>query len=184
LQPRRELRPTQTRHDDVGDEQRNRLLALFADEQRLAAVGRLDHVIAEPAQDLARQPANALIVLGDQDGLIPSPSIHRDRQLDVGHDFVDAWQIDLKRRSPPELAVDPYPAAALLDDAVDHREPQTGPFARLLRGEERLEDERHVLRADSMAGIAKCQQHVLAWPERGMALDVDLVYRDVARFDR
>ncbi len=43
----------------------------------------------------------------------------------------------------PDLAFDRDVAAALLDDAVDHRQAEAGALARLLGGEEGLEDLRH-----------------------------------------
>ena len=51
-------------------------------------------------------------------------------------------QIDVERRAVTELAVDADGAAAARHDAVDGRQPQAGALARLLRGEERLEQTR------------------------------------------
>ena len=54
--------------------------------------------------------------------------------------MLDAGQVDLERRARPDLAVHADVPAGLLDDAVDSGQPQPGPLARPLGGEERLED--------------------------------------------
>src|SRR5262249_34591034 len=53
---------------------------------------------------------------------------------------VDAREADVEGRAEPGLRDDPDVAAALLDDPVHGREPETRALSDVLRGEERLED--------------------------------------------
>src|SRR6188768_4090913 len=53
---------------------------------------------------------------------------------------LDARQEDLEGGAAARRAVDGDVAAALLDDAVHHRQAEAGALAALLGGEERLED--------------------------------------------
>jgi hypothetical protein len=53
-------------------------------------------------------------------------------------------------------------AARLLDDAIDHRQPEPGALADILGGEERLENLFHHLRRDSRALVGNLDQHVVA----------------------
>ena len=52
------------------------------------------------------------------------------------------------------LAVDPHEPPALLHDAVDRGQPQAGPFADILGGEERLEDMAQRRPINPAAGVA------------------------------
>src|SRR5262249_58362087 len=72
------------------------------------------------------------------------------------------WQVNLESRTPADFAVDLHVPTALLDDPVDGGQTQPGPFARLLRGEKRLEDVRLRLRVHSTTGIGDGQEHVRA----------------------
>ena len=55
---------------------------------------------------------------------------------------IDAGQVDLKGCAELRFAIDPDASPALLDDAVDGGESQSGSPAASLGGEERLEDAR------------------------------------------
>ena len=50
----------------------------------------------------------------------------------------------------------------LLDDPLNHRQPEAGSLADLLGGEERLEDARPHLIGHALAGVGDRQPHVLA----------------------
>src|SRR5208282_475002 len=54
--------------------------------------------------------------------------------------LVHARQVNFKFAPDPDFRIDPYEAAGLLHDAIDRRKAQARSFARLLRGEKRLED--------------------------------------------
>ena len=107
-------------------------------------VGGLEHGVALHGQDLAGERAHALVVLDEQDRLRAAPpGAGRPRPpRATAIASLDPRQVDLEGRALPRLAVHPRCAAALLDDAVDGRQAQPGALARLLGGEERLEDAR------------------------------------------
>src|SRR5581483_6423908 len=64
---------------------------------------------------------------------------------------------DMERGARPRRALDPHLTAALLDDAVDRRQPESRPATRLLRRKERLEDARLRGGIHAHAGIANDQ---------------------------
>ena len=84
--------------------------------------------------------AHLLVVLDDQHGL---GAAGRRTELDIGLDVLETFrarQVDPHGRALAGLAVDLDVAAGLLDEAVDHAEPEAGALALGLGGEERLED--------------------------------------------
>src|SRR5216683_7469337 len=91
---------------------------------------------------LARQRPYFVVVLDQEDRLGAPGERGRRRRRRLVNRLVDPREIDLERRSVSGLAIDPDAAAALLDDPEDGRQAQPGPLARVLRGEERLEDPR------------------------------------------
>src|SRR5574341_703528 len=62
-------------------------------------------------------------------------------------------QEDTDRGSEARLAPDGDGPTQLLDDAVTDGQPEPHAFARLLRGEERLEDPREILLCDTRTGV-------------------------------
>ncbi len=52
----------------------------------------------------------------------------------------------------------------LLDDAKDGGQAETGSFARLLRGEERLEDARQILRRNAGSSVRDAQADISSGP--------------------
>src|ERR1019366_8711049 len=74
-------------------------------------------------------------------------------------------------------------ASALLDDAVNGRQPQSGSFARSLRGEERLENVglRRMIHAGAV--IADRQHHIAPRLDLRVQLCIIGVEFDVASFD-
>ena len=120
----------------------NRRLVLLADEERVAAALRLEDVVAVPLEDRAREGADRLLVLDEENGLGASPRLESpERRLAVAADGrIGLREIDLDGRPLAELAVDPDGAAALPHDAEHRGETEPGAFPLLLGGEERLED--------------------------------------------
>ena len=92
--------------------------------------------IAQPQVGL-QQVAHAPLVIDDEDSWL--------------HGLAPSGKKTVKQlpSSGPAGHVDP--AAVLLDDAVGDRQPQSGAFADLLGGEERLEEVLHVLLGDAHA---------------------------------
>src|ERR1700758_3845268 len=100
------------------------------DLQRHCAIGRLDHSIALLLEKLPGQIAKVGLVLDHEDGFSTRLRGHGlwcssnfCRALDC---FGDTRQIDFESRTLAGLAVDPDVTAALLHDAVDGGEPETG----------------------------------------------------------
>src|SRR4051794_22894101 len=106
---------------------------LLANEQRVPAGGRFEHVIAATTQDRARQAADLLVVLDEQHRL--RTSHHRGVYLEPfrgSPGAVGAWQVNLERRAASDLAVDPDTASALFDDAEHGGQPKARPLALIL----------------------------------------------------
>src|SRR5207247_501558 len=89
----------------------------------------------------ARQRADHRLILDEQDrfasrgdGLLYFGKLFMRRHV------VHAWQIDVEGGSFSQLAIDPDASFTLLHNSVDCRKAQARSFAKLLRGEEWLED--------------------------------------------
>src|SRR5688572_25983370 len=106
---------------------------LLADEKGLAPVLRLEDVVAMPTQDRSEDGTHLLFVLYQEDGL---RAPHRASRNGRGHGHrnvsVGPRQVDLEGRAHARLAVDPDVSAALLNDAVDRRQTESGTFALVL----------------------------------------------------
>ena len=132
------------RHDDIGQHQMNDSLVSHADLHRGRAIGGFDHGVALVLQELSGQAAKIGFVLHHQNrfarGFHGGCSL-RSRLLDHGGCFVDRHvrHVNLERRALARLAVHPDVSAALLDDAVHRREPESRPLRSFGR-EEGLED--------------------------------------------
>ena len=74
--------------------------------------------------------------------------------------------------------------ARLLGEAEHHRQPEPGALARLLRGEERLEDPCEHLGRHAGAGVRHGQHHVVAGRHLGVPARVVLVQHLVGNLDR
>src|SRR6185503_1180458 len=95
-------------------------------------------------ENLAGQLAHVRLVLDEQDRLRAAHLAAALGRL-LGTSVLRrarARQIEVERRALTLSAPDADVAAVLLHDAVDHREPETGAAALVLRREERLEDPR------------------------------------------
>src|SRR5438552_3401545 len=94
-----------------------------------------------------------------------------------------ARQIDLKRRAVASLARDGDVAAALLDDAIDRGQAQSGPLLPF-GAKKRLEDVCQSFSVHAAAGVADRKQHVLAWAGMRVGSRVFCVEHDVGGLDR
>src|SRR5438270_10722191 len=127
---------------------------LLANQQRLARIGGLEHDVAVAAKDAARQGANLVVVLDEQNRL-GAPTRFRHRAFpgsNLGLPF-HPREVDLERRPFARLAVDPDVTAALLDDAEDGGKAETGSLASLLGREEGLEDPIEHLLVDPRSSV-------------------------------
>src|SRR5205807_2134273 len=88
-----------------------------------------------------RDGAHLVLVFRKENGFAAAAGPGQ-RRLDRILRILDSGQIDLEGGSLAGFAVHPDAAAALLDDAIDGRESEPRPLARLFRGEEGLEDTR------------------------------------------
>src|SRR3972149_4899865 len=70
------------------------------------------------------------------------------------------WKVDFERRAMAQLAVDRNRAAALLDDAKDRRQTQTGALAGLFGREERFEYPPLRLPIHPCARVTHSQRHL------------------------
>ena len=68
------------RHRVVGEQQVDRAGVRVGQAQRLIAVARAQHLVAEVREDRHHQVADAVLVLGDQHGLAAAPSRRRRRR--------------------------------------------------------------------------------------------------------
>src|SRR5690606_6308336 len=66
---------------------------------------------------------------------------------------------NVERGPRARRAVDVDERVVLPDDSMDGREPETGAFTQLLRGEERLEDAGQVLAGDAAASVGDREAH-------------------------
>src|SRR5581483_9735358 len=165
------VRPAQPRHDDVEDQQIN------------PAGSRDEDFVPEFAEDVARDLAQRLVVLGDQDGFGPAPQlVFRLRRFGDDLLFGDGEE-DFEGGPVPDLAVDVNQRVVLPDDAVDDREAEAGPVAGPLRGEERLEDVLLRFLTHAAARVADAQLHEPAVPRPRVYPAERLVERDVGGFN-
>src|SRR5207244_3050912 len=118
-----------------------RAFVFLANAHRFGAIARLEHRVTIRPQHPACQHANALFVLGEKQGLGAARALTaRIARRPRPWRRVDARQEDLEQRAATRSAFDADVSTGLLDDAEDCRQPQSGPFADALGGEERLED--------------------------------------------
>ena len=179
----RELGPAHLRHDDVGEQEMDRSLVLLAEKQGFVAVPGLEDVVAVPQEDRAGDDPELLLIFDEEHRLGPADRGHLDRGFHLQAGLVRARQVDLERRSLPELAVDPDVAAALLNDSEYGRQSQPRALALLFRGEEGLENALLGRFVHAGSGIADRQHHV--WPRRDpeVLFGIAGIELDVLRLD-
>ena len=127
-----ELPPAHAGHHDVGQQQVDLRPVLLADEQRLAAVRRLEHDVAVAPKDASarrRAPGRRPRRAGSSRCPRPDSGGGRCDGATCGG-TADAREVDLERRALARLAVDPDVPPALLDDPEDRREPEARALAR------------------------------------------------------
>src|SRR5260221_104387 len=178
-------RPVRLGHDDVAHEQMDRALISVGPLRGLARIARLDHVISVMLERHARQPSHGIVVLHEQQRLRALLASRLARRCDgrcvrPRH----ARKVYLEGRTLSGLAVDHDVSAALLDDAVHRREPQSGSAASALGREEGFEDPLTRRLVDTHAGIRNAQLDVLPWRDWQMPLPIVFVQRDVPCLDR
>ena len=148
-----------------------------------AIVGSDDRV-AETFESLAREIAQAFVVLGDEDQF--RAAAHR---LDIlGHllDFPGSnsqRKIHTEGSADIDLAIDVQEATMLANDAVDGGEAQAGAFADILGGEEGLEDAIEGGRVHSGSGVGDGEHGVAAGLGMLVSRKVDLIERNFSGFD-
>jgi hypothetical protein len=84
----------------------------------------------------------------------------------------------------PLLAVHVDLPAGLLDEPVDHAQPEAGALAHALGREEWIEDLVADGRRNAAAGIAHCDHDIVAGRSLGMRVSVRFIERDVAGLER
>src|ERR1700720_1867331 len=106
---------------------------------RLSTAAGREHLMTMLLQDLARQPADALLVFHDQDPFGRNGVFGvRGVQPCASAQFGCLGKIDLESRSATDLAVYINMPAALLHNAVDNRQAESCALASFLRREEGL----------------------------------------------
>src|SRR5579859_6954251 len=98
--------------------------------------------------------------------------------------LIGGWKIDAKRRALLRLATNPDETAALLDDPVHGREPETTALALRARGEERFEDACADLGRHAVAGVGYGEHDVTAGDYRHVRVEVRTIDVDVDGRDR
>src|SRR5689334_21472499 len=109
-------------------------------KQRITTMTRLKNVVPVPVQDLAHEGAHTILIFNEQYRLAATTCrlLRTSRGNFSGR--VHGRQIDFKCRSDSHFGIHPDVTAALLDDSINRREPETGAFADFFRREERFED--------------------------------------------
>src|SRR6266581_6804152 len=93
--------------------------------QGIVPVLGLDNGVVLLSESRAHEVAYDKVVLHDQYGFVAGAYPGRRRPRGSIHILLDCWKVDLEYRPPSRLAVDPDTSAALLDDAVHGRKPET-----------------------------------------------------------
>ncbi|KAF1854083.1 hypothetical protein Lal_00005300 [Lupinus albus] len=163
----RQFHPRQAGHHDVGDQQRQPV-DLLHQFRRLVAARRLHHREAEIDQLLAHHLPDIVIVLRHQRQLTgPASGLRLCRcrfgLLQAGYRFGTRQQQGDGGSLPPP-AVDAQIAARLLDEAVDHRQPQAGTEG--LGREEGLHRAGQRLRRETGAGVGDADFQIIVGPDR------------------
>src|SRR6185437_15055939 len=136
----------------------------IGDGDGLLAIPRLEYLISAGTQELASRKTHGVLVFNHKQGFRAFGKLFAptcDIWLFVPG-ALEAREVDLERSAQSSLAVDPYEAAALLDDAVHGRQPETRAFSFLLRREEGTDVVRQVFRRDAFAGCNSGVKNVLA----------------------
>ena len=176
------LAPAEPRHHHVEDDQVARVGVRAVERHGLDPVGGDQHRVAQPLQDLLGERPQHRLVLGDQDGLMAAAHVaRRRRRVDDLPRLLG--QEDAKRGALAGLRLDLEKPPVLLDDAVDHGQPETGAPAHLLGGEERLEDASARLVTHARAGVTHLEPDVAPGLGARVARERRLVEVDGTRLE-
>ena len=181
-----QLRAVDLRHDDVGEEQLD-VRPLREDAQRLLRAAGVDRGVAELAQRIDREAADAVVVLHHQHDVARIAQRQFAGRRLLGDAALrragEAGQVELHRRPDAGLRVDLHVPARLLDEAEHHRKTEPRALAGRLGREERIEGLLHHLRRHAGAGVGHRDHHIL--PSRGVVLErIGVVEMGVHRLDR
>ena len=149
-------------HDHIGHEQIDLSLVFACDTKCHLTIGGLQHGVAPAAQDAARQLANRVGILDQQNRFCAGAMSRRLAWVGSLRFLlrVDARQVDAERSAFTQRALHRDVPAALRRNAEHRRQPQPGPV--LFRREERLEQMRECLVIHALSGVLDLQYHV--WP--------------------
>src|ERR1051325_1070728 len=180
-----QLPAAHARHYYVSNNQIDPACECLTDIQALLTIGGANYRVSVLFEHLARQSADHRLLLEEQDGFATGS----DGLLHFGYLFlrrhvVDPRQIDVECSSLSRLTIDPDASLTLLYDPVDRGKAQTGSFAKLLGGEERLEDLFLRLAVHSAAVVRDGEHHIMAGLHNFLSLDMGAIQIPVARADR
>src|SRR5262249_19976341 len=127
-------------HDDVGEQQIEGVAAVD-DRQGLDGAGHRDGLIAEALDLGCNRFAHELVVLDHKNGLGAAlDQWRRGSRLDGLLQSGGARQVELDGRTMSLLAVDTDVSSRLLDETIDHAQPEASALADALSREERVEN--------------------------------------------
>lgn len=110
----RELWTAQPGHDDVGNQEVDRIIQSLGNFQRFCAVCSLDHMVAGALEELRRQSADFGFVFCEQDSPNCFRTFHRFYLASRNRGLVgNARQIDFHARTLVDFTLDPNRPAAL-----------------------------------------------------------------------
>src|SRR5579872_586194 len=178
-------RAVHLRHDHVRDNKVDLALGRFDDFQSFQAGIGFEHRIAPRSERARGEGAHGLLILDKKDRALPGKISRWLRDLFfrrfVGRARNVARQKDTKDRAAIRLAVDKHIAAGLLDDSVDHREPEAGAFADFLGREKGFENLiAHVAR-DAVAGILHFDKYIVGLHQRLFSIGGAFIGRHIPR---
>ena len=187
----RQFHPAHAGHVLVGHQQIHRLVVFAEPGQRLIARDEGADPVAMLAQQARRQENQRLVVV-HIDHMSPG---HRRRVRRCRRQWQTCLdragrqrQIDVETGALARCAVHVDGSTVGLDDAVRHRQPQAGPAARCLGGEEGFEDASpgRLVHARAVVGHAQADmrpRRQLAQAQRLRRVDVERAqrHRDLAR---
>jgi hypothetical protein len=104
----------------------NGAVVLLEDDQRLAAISRVEHRVANALKRAPDVLSDPVVVLDEEDGLVAGVRFAEDDALGGGlvHVPPDPREVDLERRTGSDFAAHQDVGAALLDDSVNGGQPQ------------------------------------------------------------
>ena len=140
----------------------------------LQSVFRLNYVVPTSLHKLASRLPDRSFVFDQKHGFGPMQVDSRVRAVAVARlpgAMFDAGEIYPERRPHTWFAIDPDKPAALLDDPIHGRQPETGPLALFLGGVERLKDVWQMFGVDASPRVA----HFESGRNHGSGLNVSII---------